>query len=298
MFKILGSDGKEYGPIDAGVVREWIGERRANAQTRVQSAGSAEWVELSTLPEFASDLAAASAPPPLPPRLGTPPSSVAPAAGPKTSGMAIASLVLGLVGFCGITAVMGMILGLVAVVRIGKSNGQIKGKGLAVSGMAVSALMFVVFIAAAAGVLLPALSKARYQGNFQRQDSDCANNVRQIGLALRLYADANEGKCPPAANWCDAITPNLAGKEVFRCPQRSGTEDGYGFNAKLAGRTMSAIPPDTVTIFEMSKGWNFTGDANDVIDHPPHGRKFVFGFADGSVRELNQGELADLRWEP
>ena len=154
--------------------------------------------------------------------------------------------------------------------------------------------MFLVFIAVAAGLLLPALAKAKYQ----KQNSDCVSNVKQVSLAVRLYADENEGKCPQAVNWCDAITPNLEGKHVFQCPQRAGNEGAFAFNAKLAGKTLSAIPPDTVMIFESSSGWNFTGGADDVIQRPPHGRNFVFGFADGSVREINKEELKELRWEP
>jgi len=299
MFKILGSDGKEYGPIDATVVREWIRERRANGKTRIQVEGHADWVELGSLAEFAPDLSAATTPPPLPPRLGATPAGATSATGPKTSGMAIASLVLGLVGFCGVTAIIGMILGLVSLIKIGKSNGQLKGKGLAISGMIVSSVMFFVFLAAAAGVLLPALSKARYQRQYDRpQYSDCGVNVKKIALAIRLYADEHEGKCPPAAQWCDDVLPNLDGRQIFKCPQRRGAESAYGFNAKLAGRTLSAIPPDTVIIFETDKGWNATGGESEVVTSPPHGRNFVFGFADGSVREITKEELAELRWEP
>ena len=294
MFKILGSDGKEYGPVTSEVVREWIKERRATGQTRVQPDGNAEWLALSALPEFAAALAASAAPPPLPPRLpSTPAASADTNSPPKTSGMAIASLVLGLTGFCG-TALIGIILGIVATIRISKSNGRLKGKGLAIAGICVSAVMFIVFLGIAAGLLLPALAKAKYQ----KQNSDCVSNVKQVSLAVRLYADENEGKCPQAVNWCDAITPNLAGKHVFQCPQRAGNEGAFAFNAKLAGKTLSAIPPDTVMIFESASGWNFTGGADDVIQRPPHGRNFVFGFADGSVREINKEELKELRWEP
>lgn len=302
MFKILGSDGKEYGPINATVVREWIRERRANGRTRIQVDGHADWVELASLADFAPDLAAASTPPPLPARLGAAPATTASApsaTGSKTSGLAIASLVLGLVGFCGVTAIIGMILGLVSLIKIGKSNGQIKGRGLAISGIIVSSVMFLVFLAAAAGMLLPALNNARSQRQYDRpQYSDCGVNVKKIALAIRLYADEHEGKCPPAAQWCDDVLPNLDGRQIFKCPQRRGAESAYGFNAKLAGRTLSAIPPDTVMIFETGQGWNTTGGEGEVVTSPPHGRHFIFGFADGSVRELTREEFTELRWEP
>ena len=56
MYRILGGDQKEYGPVTAAQVREWIAQRRANAQTMVQAEGSGEWKPLSAFPEFASTL--------------------------------------------------------------------------------------------------------------------------------------------------------------------------------------------------------------------------------------------------
>ena len=66
MYKLIGADGKEYGPVPAEVVREWIRERRANAQTRARPEGTPDWTTLGALPEFASDLSSRPAPPPLP----------------------------------------------------------------------------------------------------------------------------------------------------------------------------------------------------------------------------------------
>ena len=53
MYKILGGDGKEYGPISADTLRQWVNEGRANAQTQVQPEGSTSWQPLSAIPEFA-----------------------------------------------------------------------------------------------------------------------------------------------------------------------------------------------------------------------------------------------------
>ena len=53
MYKILGGDGKEYGPISADVLRQWITEGRANAQSQVQVVGSNAWVSLGQVAEFA-----------------------------------------------------------------------------------------------------------------------------------------------------------------------------------------------------------------------------------------------------
>lgn len=60
MYKIVGADGKEYGPVTAEQLKQWITEGRANAQTRVLAEGAVEWKFLGLFPEFA---AAQSVPP-------------------------------------------------------------------------------------------------------------------------------------------------------------------------------------------------------------------------------------------
>ena len=52
MYRIIGSDGKEYGPITADQVRQWIAEGRANAQTRILLEGTTVWKTVGELPEF------------------------------------------------------------------------------------------------------------------------------------------------------------------------------------------------------------------------------------------------------
>src|SRR5580698_7734732 len=54
MYRIIGVDGQQYGPIIADDLRRWIAEGRANAQTLVHAEGAAEWKPLGTLPEFAA----------------------------------------------------------------------------------------------------------------------------------------------------------------------------------------------------------------------------------------------------
>jgi len=55
----------------------------------------------------------------------------------KTSGKAIASLILGLFSFVGMcfTGIPGLILGIMGHSEIGKSGGRIGGKGLATAGI-------------------------------------------------------------------------------------------------------------------------------------------------------------------
>jgi hypothetical protein len=54
MYKIIGADQKQYGPVSADELRQWIAEGRVNAQTLIQAEGQTDWRPLSSFPEFAS----------------------------------------------------------------------------------------------------------------------------------------------------------------------------------------------------------------------------------------------------
>lgn len=73
MYKILGGDGKEYGPVSTDTLRQWVNEGRANAQTQVQAEGSTGWVALGQVAEFSNTLSAPQT---------TPPSFTSPGAAP------------------------------------------------------------------------------------------------------------------------------------------------------------------------------------------------------------------------
>jgi TM2 domain-containing membrane protein YozV len=72
MYRIIGADGQQYGPVTAEQVRRWLAENRLNGQTQAQPEGSTEWKPLGSLPEFAADIKA----PPVP-STSVPPSTVA-----------------------------------------------------------------------------------------------------------------------------------------------------------------------------------------------------------------------------
>ncbi len=54
MYKIIGSDGNEYGPVSAEQVRKWIVENRVEQKTPVIPEGEADWIFPASLPEFAA----------------------------------------------------------------------------------------------------------------------------------------------------------------------------------------------------------------------------------------------------
>jgi hypothetical protein len=56
---------------------------------------------------------------------------------PKTSGMAVTSLVFGILSFCMwiFASIPALILGFIALGKINKSQGQVGGKGIAIAGL-------------------------------------------------------------------------------------------------------------------------------------------------------------------
>jgi hypothetical protein len=58
MFTIIGADHKEYGPVSAEEIAQWIAEGRADGQSYAKAHPSGEWKPLSSFPEFIAALAA------------------------------------------------------------------------------------------------------------------------------------------------------------------------------------------------------------------------------------------------
>ena len=292
MYKIIGTDQKEYGPVSGDQLRQWIAEGRINARTMVQPEGAQDWKPLADFPEFQP--LPGRRPPPLPATIPV----IAPmvAGAPKTSGLAITSLILGILGLftCGITALIGLILGIVSMIKIRGSGGRLEGWGVALAGTIVSAL-FLIMIPIGAAMLLPALKVAKEKA----QTIACVNNARQLALAVRIYSSDNKDQFPPAATWCDAIRPTVISERTFRCPSAGADQKcHYAFNAKLGGQEINKVAPDTVMIFETAGGWNVNGGSELLLDHARHRRGIVVAFADGSVRVLNESRLGTLRWDP
>jgi hypothetical protein len=290
MYKVRGIDGKEYGPVSAEGLKQWLSERRLTPQTMVQQVGSTEWRPVSSVPELAALFGTPAPPastagvPPLPPGTGpvprpvpaTPPYS-SPGAAPvygasvqgKTSGLAIASLILGILGACGITALLGIIFGIISLRQIRRSNGQLKGEGLAIAGLCVSAFML---LPASAGLFIPALAKAKDRA----QQVQCANNMKQISLSLRMWANDNGDKFPPDLV---SISNQVSSPKILVCPAeklRDRKEISTWDEFSLIGSSYDYY----------GAGKKTTNPQEVILSCPIHGNS---GLADGSVQKRARG---------
>jgi hypothetical protein len=145
MYKIIGTDQKEYGPVTEEQVRQWITEGRANGDTLVRFE-SGPWKKLSTFPEFASNLPPA---PPAPPPGSPPPYPTEFRAGaPTNNSLAVAGLVLSILGLfcCGpLFSTLGLIFSAVGLSQINREPMRYTGKGLALAGIFIALAGYVAF---------------------------------------------------------------------------------------------------------------------------------------------------------
>lgn len=217
----------------------------------------------------------------------------------KTSGLAIASLILGILGFCtfGLAGIAGLILGIVGLIAINKSAGQLKGGGLAVAGIIISAVsLFTLFIALLMAIFMPALTQARDQG----RTAVSLNNVKQLCLATLMYCDENEQRFPPCDNWPDALKSYYGEPKILTSPHAPDAGRSYAMNAELNGRRRTDIsdPARTVLLFEARSGSTPAG-GRELLQEKPYGLKgYVIGFVDGHVECVPPERLDELIWEP
>ena len=129
MYKIIGADGREYGPVSAEQLRQWVVEGRVTAQTLTQALGSTEWKPIALFPELGQAL-----PPTVPPAS-------------KTNSMAVAGLLFGLFGLMGgwiccgpLFSVLGIVFSSVGLSQIKRNPSRETGRGIAMTGLVLSIL--------------------------------------------------------------------------------------------------------------------------------------------------------------
>lgn len=154
--------------------------------------------------------------------------------------------------------------------------------------------MLFVSIPFMAGLTVPALARAKQKA----QTINCVNNMKQLGLAVKIYALNHNDQLPPAATWCDAIQTNVGSAKVFACPSEPGSRCSYAFNVKLDGKKQSEVDPQTVLLFESDAGWNGSGGVGELKPHQHSSRTVNVLLADGAVMKIPRARFGTLRWDP
>jgi hypothetical protein len=134
-YRIIGNDGKIYGPVSAEQIRLWTAQGRVESRTAIFVEGAHDWTFVGLLPEFAGNF-------------GTPPPTIGalkPGAGQlrKTNSFAIWSLVCGALAWtccccCVPFNLLGVVFAIIALVQISSRPEIEEGRSLAVAGLVLS----------------------------------------------------------------------------------------------------------------------------------------------------------------
>lgn len=298
MYKIIGADGKEYGPATLEQMKRWVAEGRVNPQTRVLAPGAAEWLPASQVPDLrealaqvqAGILAAGGSPGVFAVPGNAPPSAPV---GAPTQGLAITSFVLGLLGML----CLGLISGLPAIVcghvahgRARRDPARYGGGGFAIAGFILGyCSIFATIILAA--LFLPAFARAKHRA----QSIHCISNMKQIGLSFKVWELDHHGLFPANVSTNEGgvmeITPVEGDEQTVKDPSLHF----QALSNELSTPRILVCPADTKQAapnFSLLSERNIsyelraysgmeTNMEGELILCPIHGHR---GFVDGSVR--------------
>lgn len=137
---------------------------------------------------------------------------------PRRSGLALASMIMGIVGvlpcpgpLAGIPAV---ICGHMARSRIRKSGGQIAGNGLAVAGLVTGYFSFVWVIVLLAAIVIPDRT-----GSHSSLRTACIANLNAIEGAKAYWAQENKKQPSDVPSEADLFGPDKAIAMKPKCPK-------------------------------------------------------------------------------
>jgi len=142
-YRIVGADGKVYGPVGLDQIRQWLAQGRAEARTPVHVEGASAWTTLGQLPELAATAAGS-----VPPASVLPP---APAAVRGTNGFATAGLICSLLAWtcccCLPFNLLGLVFSIIALVQLQAQPQPQEGRTFAIIGLVLSAASLLLSLA-------------------------------------------------------------------------------------------------------------------------------------------------------
>lgn len=220
------------------------------------------------------------------------------AAAPKRCGLAIASLICGIVGPCtvGLASIAGIILGIMSLSKIKQSGGQLTGRGLGLAGIMVSVvglLILAVFLALGGYGLI----KARDAATAVMAMS----NAKQLGFSAMMYAQSNKEQFPPADTWPQVFTTQYdLPSAILAAPGDSSGSRMFAMNARLGGVRQSGVmnSSQTVLFFECAPGSPPSGGRELMPPAPRFDKGFIISFVDGHVEAVPQAGLDKVIWDP
>lgn len=177
----------------------------------------------------------------------------APPPPPQTSGLAVTSLVLGVIS---VLMCMGPLAGIPAVIcghmalsKIGRSRGEQTGKGLAIGGLVsgyIGIFFITFFLLIQLAIFLPALSKARERA----REMTSMNNLRQVGMALAYYTD--DGTSPMPVSLDKLVEDGMLAENALQSPFFDDPE--YDYILLYPGQV---APDDCPLVIEKAGGSGF-----------------------------------------
>jgi hypothetical protein len=204
----------------------------------------------------------------------------------KTSGMAITSMILSIscfpfLGVFGIVWILGLVFGLIALNRINKSGGQLKGKGFAIAGIAVSSAGLAVVLTLV-GVLLifNSASTISVHKKLKMQEENKLPEIAGNVQVVYTDGDPNNNCILPlfVKEQLEAETeiagtiecPSPIGKPVIVKWEFTGEDDGdelYDFNVFVPDANQNFVFEKTIE-YDGEKTVVYKNDALKVVITP------------------------------